>query len=92
MSHILTNVQSAWDVAVPFQVEDAEFAAKNNSVVLGHQTGLGKTFISMMAWSKWPNANKALILGTLGSLASWSRLLKQWGGVSPVFMQGMSDP
>lgn len=92
MSHILSQIQGAWDVAKPFQKEDAEFAAKNNSVVLGHKTGLGKTFIAQLAWSRWPNANKALIRGTLSSMATWSKLLRRWSGVQPVFMQGKDDP
>lgn len=86
------QIQTAWDKAVPFQVEDAEFASRNDSSVLGHKTGLGKTFISLLAWSKWKDANKALICGTLGSSATWSRLLRQWAGIKPVFIQGTSDP
>lgn len=92
MSHILSQIQSAWDVAKPFQIEDAEFAAKNGSHVLGHQTGLGKTFIAQLAWSRWPNANKALIRGTISSMSVWSRLLRRWAGVQPVFIQGGGDP
>lgn len=91
MSHILVNIQSAWDSSVEFQREDAEFAAAQGSVVLGHSTGLGKSFISQLAWSKW-QANKGLIVGTLGSLAGWSKNLRKWSGVQPVFMQGMNDP
>lgn len=92
MAHILAQIQGAWDRAVPFQIEDAQFAARNGSSVLGHKTGLGKTFIAQLAWSLWPNANKALICGTLGSLAVWSVLLQKWGGVKPVFMRGKDDP
>lgn len=92
MSHILTNIQSAWDLAKPFQIEDAEFAARNHSSVLGHKTGLGKTFIAQLAWSKWNGANKALILGTLASCSVWARLLRKWSGVNPVFIQGKTDP
>jgi len=89
---ILPNVQEAWESAVSFQKEDADFAARNDSVVLGHQTGLGKTFISLLAWSKWPKANKALICGTLGSMATWYKVLSRWGGITPKFIQGRSDP
>jgi hypothetical protein len=86
------NISAAWESAVPFQKEDADFAARNSSVVLGHQTGLGKTFISLLAWSKWPKANKALICGTLGSMATWYKVMTRWGGVEPKFIQGKSDP
>lgn len=89
---ILPGIQKAWDVAHPFQVEDAKFAAANGSMVFGHKTGLGKTFISMLAWSQWEDANKALICGTLGSAATWLRLLPKWGGVEPIFIQGKDDP
>ena len=46
----------------------------------------------MLAWSMWPNAQKALITGTLASLSVWIRLLSKWAGVVPNFVQGMSDP
>lgn len=92
MAHILGDLKEAWEKAVPFQVEDAEFTAKNGSGVLGHKTGLGKTFISQLTWSRWQNCNKALICGTLSSCATWSRLLRRWSGVQPVFMQGKDDP
>lgn len=89
---ILTDIHKAWDAAAPFQKEDAKFAAHNGSVVLGHQTGLGKTFISLMAWSLWPNTNKALICGTLGSMATWYKVMQRWSGVTPTFIQGKGDP
>lgn len=89
MSHgLLENIQSAWDKAVPFQVEDAHFLAKCGSGVLGHETGLGKTFIALLAWSLWADAEKGLLVGTLGSVATWWRLLQEWGGVTPTFIQG----
>lgn len=90
--NILRGAEEAWKVAKPFQIEDANFAAHNNSVVLGHQTGLGKTFIAQLAWSKWPTANKVLIRGTLSSMATWAKLLRRWSGVQPIFMQGKDDP
>jgi hypothetical protein len=85
---ILSEIQRAWDAAKPFQVEDADFLARNGSCVLGHKTGLGKTVIAMLAWSKWGDADKGLILGTLGSMATWGKLLPKWAGVQPKFMQG----
>lgn len=92
MNVLSPAIEEAWKVAVPFQVEDAEFAIKYDSSVMGHKTGLGKTFMAMLAWSRWKGANKALILGTLGSMATWDRLLQKWGGVKPRFVQGISDP
>jgi hypothetical protein len=89
VSHVLLpNIQSAWDVAVPFQEEDARFAAANNSVVLGHETGLGKTFIALLAWSLWPQAQKGLIVGSLASCATWARLLRHWGGTQTTHIYG----
>jgi len=85
-------VGKLWTAAKPFQVEDAEFGAAQGSIVWGHRTGLGKTFISLMALSKWKDANKILIVGTLSSMAQWSRIMGEWVGIAPIFMQGGGDP
>lgn len=85
-------VDKAWELAVPFQKEDAQFAATNGSVVLGHKTGLGKTFISLLAMSMWPKVERVLICGTLGSMSTWWRLLEVWAGITPIFVQGKNDP
>lgn len=87
----MIKTPEAWLAAKPYQVEDAEFAVRHGRVVLGHKTGLGKTFISMLAWSKWPNARKTLIVGTLSSTSVWWRLLQKWAGITPTFIQG-NDP
>lgn len=89
---LLPNIESAWKEAVPFQVEDAEFARDRRRLVLGHQTGLGKTFISMLAWSLWPKATKVVMVGSLGSVGTWNHLLNFWAGTKGTFIQGYSDP
>ena len=92
MTPLLPQVEKAWEVAVPYQKEDALFAAKRKRTVLGHKTGLGKTFISLLAWSQWPDVNKVLILGTSSSLGTWRRIITQWGGGTATIMQGSGDP
>lgn len=91
LNPILPNIQSAWNEAKPFQIEDAEFVVRNGRVVVGHKTGLGKTFISLLAWSRWTNARKALLIGTLGSVATWMYLLDKWAGARGTFLRGYSD-
>lgn len=89
---LLPDIQKAFDSAVPFQLEDAKFAARRKRLVLGHKTGLGKTFISLLAWGLLPDVRKVLIVGTTSSLGTWRRVLRQWGGAEPVIMQGSGDP
>lgn len=92
MTPLLPQISKAWEVAVPYQREDALFAARRKRVVLGHKTGLGKTFISLLAWSQWPDINKVLILGTTPSVGTWKRIIAQWGGGETTIMQGSGDP
>lgn len=92
MNHLLPNIQKAWDSAKPFQIEDANFVIRNGRVVLGHKTGLGKTFIALMAWGKWSDVNRVYVVGTLSSVSVWRRLIKEWGGGISVFLQGENDP
>ncbi len=89
---LLPDIQKAFESAVPFQLEDAKFAARHKKVVLGHKTGLGKTFISLLAWGMLPDVRKVLIVGTSSSLGTWRRVLRQWGGAEPVIMKGSGDP
>lgn len=92
LNKLLPTAQRLWDSAVPFQIEDAEFAIKNRRLVLGHKTGLGKTFISLMAWSRWLKVRKVLIVGTLSSTGVWRRILRDWCGAESTFIQGYNDP
>jgi SNF2 family DNA or RNA helicase len=89
---LLPLAQKAIDAAVPFQVEDAEYLLRHPRSVLGHKTGLGKTFISILAWSQWPSVKRALIVGTLASINTWRNNLAIWGGAQTTFMQGSGDP
>jgi hypothetical protein len=89
---LLPLVNTAIAAAVPFQLEDSAWVAQKKRVVIGHKTGLGKTFISILAWSQWPDARKVLIIGSHSSLGTWRRVLRQWCGVEPIIMTGASDP
>jgi hypothetical protein len=82
--------QAIWEAAKPFQIEDAEYVLQYGHSVLGHKTGLGKTFISMMCMAKWA-PERTLLVGTTSSCATWERQLLRWGGVKPVFMQGKTN-
>lgn len=89
---LLPLIQTAIDVAVPFQLEDAAFVARHKRVVVGHKTGLGKTFISLLAWSQWSDVRRVLIVGTSAAMNTWRRVLRQWGGAEVFPMKGISDP
>ena len=89
---LLPLIQTAIDAAAPFQREDAAFISQRKRAVLGHKTGLGKTFISLLAWSQWPDVRRVLIVGTSASIATWRRIIKQWGGADVTIMQGAGDP
>lgn len=84
--------EAMYKVATPFQKEDAYYAYQRKRVVLGHKTGLGKTFISLLAWAQLPNVSRVLVVGSLSSINTWKRQLKQWGGAEAVIMTGASDP
>lgn len=88
---LLPTIQSAIDAAVPFQREDAAFLVRHKRAVLGHKTGLGKTFISLLAWGHWPSVRRVLIVGTLSSIATWRRDIRKWGGGSTTILKG-ADP
>jgi len=92
MTPLLPTVQNAINGAKPFQLVDATWLAQNKKAVLGHKTGLGKTYISLLAWSQWSNVRRVLIVGTSASINTWRRIIKQWGGGTAVIMQGSGDP
>ncbi|MEM3041554.1 MAG: DEAD/DEAH box helicase [Nitrososphaerota archaeon] len=89
-NQVALSVPEVWRLAKPYQIEDCDFVVRNRRVVLGHQTGLGKTFISLLAWSKLP-AYKTLIVGTLSSVYVWLSHLKDFAGIQPLVVQGR-DP
>jgi len=82
--------------ATSFQQEDSDFAFRNERCVLGHATGLGKTFISMLTWRKWLAAgqrvDRVLIVGTKSSLMTWQSQLLKWCGINTISLKGYSDP
>lgn len=78
-------------MAKPYQKEDAYFAWTHKRLVLGHKTGLGKTFISLLAWAQWPNVRRVMIVGSLSSIGTWKRQLKEWGGAEAAHIVGGSD-
>lgn len=78
--------QNACTLAKPFQLEDAEFVAKNRQVVLGHKTGMGKSLISLIAWSRWPHINRVLILGGKSSASTWNVQPMKWADTQISFI------
>ena len=54
-----------FESATPFQIQDAIFLQANKKAVLGHRTGLGKTFISALAWSQIADIETVLLAGSL---------------------------
>lgn len=47
-------------------------------MILGHRTGLGKTFISLHATSRMPNCRSVLITGIKSSIAVWMLEVPKW--------------
>lgn len=89
---LLPNIASAVASAVQYQREDAAWLADRKRAVIGHKTGLGKTFISLLAWDQWPDVNRAFIIGSSSAIGTWRRVLRQWGGVEPTILKGLRDP
>lgn len=92
LTPLLPKAQTAIDAAVPFQLEDAARLVRKKKQFVGHKTGLGKTFITLIAWAQLPNVRRVIIVGTSSSLGTWRRVLRQWGGVDPIIMIGGHDP
>lgn len=92
MTVLIPNYAAKRLQAAPFQIEDAAFAVSRRRVVLGHKTGLGKTFISLLAWSQLPDINRVVIIGSLSSIGTWTRQLGEWGASKIYVMQGSGDP
>lgn len=76
-----------WGAKKPFQLEDAEFAAQNGKVILGHKTGMGKTHIALMAATHW-DLNRILILGGGSSASTWNTQPKRWVDTQVAFLGG----
>lgn len=89
---LLKNREKIQAAAVPFQVEDAAKALRRKRVVLGHKTGLGKTFITILAMTQMAKLDRILVVGTASAIGVWRRKLKQWCDADAVVMVGGSDP
>lgn len=87
----LINTERIWEQALPAQLEDAAFVARNDSAVLGHRTGAGKTLMAILAWDSWP-VRRTIIMGTQGSIYTWRRLLPYWTDTKPTILVGAGDP
>lgn len=92
LSTINLNPDKITIAAVPFQLEDANFAVRKRRVVFGHKTGLGKTFITCLTLSKLSGLKKILIIGTLNSYITWRHSFKRWFNIDVTLMQGSGDP
>jgi len=64
-----------WD----YQQEDSDSIVKAGwRMILGHRTGLGKTFISLHAASRMSNCQSMLITGIKSSIAVWMLEVPKW--------------
>lgn len=88
---ILKGLEKLNQAAVPFQVEDAARVIRLKKSVLGHKTGLGKTFISLLALSQIESVNRIFVIGTQSAIGVWRRKLKEWCDVDSTILVG-NDP
>lgn len=90
---MITRSAKSLEEAAQFQTEDAEFARASGGLVLGHATGMGKTHISLMAASSWPNINRVLVLGGGSSADTWDKQPRLWAADTQcVFLDGQPGP
>lgn len=76
----------------PYQAEDASKIARMKfRAMLGHKTGLGKTFIALLAASRMSGCERVLITGTKSSLAVWMKEVPRWTEAE-VFYIGRNTP
>ena len=62
-----------------YQQEDSDSIVKAGwRMILGHRTGLGKTFISLHATSRMSNCQSVLITGIKSSIAVWLLEVPEW--------------
>jgi SNF2 family DNA or RNA helicase len=77
------------NTARPYQIEDAKQIVKwKGRGILGHKTGLGKTFIAYLIWEMLRQPPKVLVTGTTSAVATWLRLTPQWIGINPIQVTG----
>lgn len=73
--NILGNFKGTpWD----YQEKDAQFAYGHKRVILGHKTGLGKTFIALNALARAKNLDTVLIVASNSSLPVWMKEVPRW--------------
>lgn len=68
-----------------YQREDADLLVRKGSLMLGHKTGLGKTFIALLGASEM-GGDRLLITGTKSSLATWLTEVPRWTEGKPVYL------
>lgn len=78
--------------AVPFQLEDAARIVRRLKTVQGHKTGLGKTFITLLALSYVTGLERILVVGTGSAIGVWRRKFKEWHDIDGVVVKGNNDP
>ena len=82
MSGILGNFKGTpW----PYQKEDGNLLIRRGSLILGHKTGLGKTFISLYGASAF-GGERIFITGTKSSLATWLTEVPRWTDGTPMYL------
>lgn len=74
----------------PYQQEDADLLIRRGDLMLGHKTGLGKTFISLKGVCEF-GSDRLLITGTKSSLATWLTEIPKWTEGSPMYL-GVKTP
>lgn len=82
MSGILGNFKGEpW----PYQKEDGDLLVRKGSLLLGHKTGLGKTFISLYGACEF-SSERIIIIGTKSSLATWLTEIPEWTEGTPMYL------
>lgn len=78
--------------ARPYQLEDAQRIALQwgGRGILGHKTGLGKTFIALLVWELLGKPPRTLVAGTNSAIAVWKRLIPRWVECQPQHITGSS--
>ena len=74
----------------PYQQEDGDLLTKRGDLLLGHKTGLGKTFIALYGACAF-GSNRIIITGTKSSLATWLTEIPEWTDGVPKYL-GVKTP
>lgn len=65
----------------PYQAEDGNKIVRHKRMILGHKTGLGKTFISLYALCKAKDLRRVIIVATNSALPVWMDEIPKWSEV-----------